>query len=108
MTLSRQIRPAGAPARRTTDQINELARGRLDSVGTVTLTAGAASTVVSTEGALFAHSASGIFLSPLSLNAAAEVGGGTLYISARAAGSFTLAHANNAQTDRTYSYVVIG
>mgnify|MGYP001496362599 CR=1 FL=1 len=108
MSLSRQIPPAGAIARKTADMINELARGKLDSIGEVTLTANVASSTVTTAGAIFCHSASAIFLFPLSANAAAEVGGGTLYVSARAAGSFTLAHANNAQIDRTFCYVVIG
>jgi len=81
--------------------IRELFEGRRNTTGTVTLTANAASTVV-------AHVNSGAgsvpHLTPQTANAAAEIGNGTLYISGRANGSFTLAHANNAQNDRTFLY----
>lgn len=105
---TRQIRPSGGTSRQVADKLNQIAQGRLDSIGEVTLAAGAASTAVSDEGALFAHSGSVILLSPLTAHAAAEIGAGTLYVSSRSRGSFTLTHANNAQTDRTFSYVVIG
>jgi len=45
---------------------------------------------------------------PMTANAAAEFGNGTLYVAARVKGAFTLAHANNAQADRTFGYVLIG
>ena len=45
---------------------------------------------------------------PTTANAAAELGNGTLYVSARAKGGFTLAHANNAQGDRAFGYALIG
>src|SRR5262249_22812519 len=68
--------------------IRELFEGRRNTTGTVTLTANAASTVV-------AHvnfgSASVPHLTPRTANAAAEIGNGTLFVSARANGSFTLA-----------------
>lgn len=105
---TRQIRPSGGTSRQVADKINQIARGRLDSAGEVTLTAGAASTVVDTDGALFTHSGSAVLLSPLTAHAAAEMGAGTLYVSSRSNGSFTLTHANNAQTDRTFTYVVLG
>ena len=81
--------------------IRELFEGRRNTTGTVTLAANTASTVV-------AHvnfgSASVPHLTPQTANAAAEIGNGTLFVSARANGSFTLAHANNAQSDRTFLY----
>ena len=45
---------------------------------------------------------------PTTANASAEVGAGTIYVSARAKQTFTLTHANNGQTDRTYKYAIIG
>jgi hypothetical protein len=45
---------------------------------------------------------------PTTANAAAELGNGTLHVSARAKGSFTLTHANNAQPDRSFDYAMIG
>lgn len=82
--------------------INELASGRSNAHGTVTLTASAASTTVTT---LNCSSASCVMLMPQTSNAAAAVA--TTYI-VPDAGSFVIHHANNAQTDRTFSYAIQG
>jgi hypothetical protein len=47
-------------------------------------------------------------LFPRTAHAAAELAAGGCYVSAVGSGSFTLTHANNAQTDRTFSYVCLG
>jgi hypothetical protein len=72
--------------------VRELYEGRSNAVGSVTLTANAASTL----------------LTPATAHAAAELGNGTLYVGAVANGSFTLAHANNSQADRTFLYACFG
>jgi hypothetical protein len=77
--------------------IRELFEGRRNTTGTLTLTASGASTIVKH---LNFGTDSVPHLMPMTPNAAAEVGNGTIYVSARANGSFRLAHANNAQTDR--------
>lgn len=65
----------------------------------------AASTVVSFDNC----SADSIpLLVPMTAHTAAEIGAGTLYISAVANRSFTITHANNSQTDRTFGFVCIG
>jgi hypothetical protein len=85
--------------------IRELFEGRRNTTGSVTLTANAASTTV-------AHVNFGVgsapILTPTTANAAAEIGNGTLYVSARGNGSFTITHANNAQIDRTFLYAFDG
>lgn len=85
--------------------IRDLFQGRSNAVGSVTLTANQATTVVT---ATNCGASSQPFLMPRTANAAAEVGGGTIYVSAVANGSFTITHANNAQTDRTYGFVCLG
>jgi hypothetical protein len=85
--------------------INQLAQGRSNAVGTVTLTASAATTVTT---AVNCGAGSVVLLSPKTANAAAELGAGTAYISAVANSSFTITHANNAQADRTFGYVCLG
>ena len=50
----------------------------------------------------------GLFFCPLTANAAAEMGNGTLWVSALTNGSAQLTHANNAQADRTYRVLIIG
>ncbi|WFU53863.1 hypothetical protein QA639_29980 [Bradyrhizobium pachyrhizi] len=85
--------------------IQGLAAGRSNAVGTVTLATGASTTIVSTPNAA---SGSTPILTPASANAATELGNGTLYVSAVANGSFTIAHANSATVGRTFLYAVLG
>jgi hypothetical protein len=85
--------------------INNLAQGRSNAVGAVTLNMGATTTTVTARNC---GAGSVVLLSPLTAHAAAEIGNGTIYVSAVANGSFTLTHANNAQGDRTFGYVCLG
>jgi hypothetical protein len=85
--------------------IQQLASGRSNAVGSVTLTTGAATTAVTDR-----NCAAGTVpvLVPTTANAAAEIGNGTMYISAVANGSFTITHANSATTGRTFLYALHG
>jgi hypothetical protein len=85
--------------------IQQLAAGRSNAVGSVTLATGAATTVVSDNNCA---SGSVPILVPTTANAAAEVGNGTMYISAVANKSFTITHANSATTGRTFLYAIHG
>ncbi len=85
--------------------IQQLAQGRSNAVGAVTLAPGAGSTTVT---AVTCAAGSAVFFSPRTAHAAAELAAGTMYVSAVGNGSFTIAHANNAQTDRTFGYVCLG
>jgi hypothetical protein len=85
--------------------IQQLAEGRLNATGACTLAASASSTTVAAPNCA---AGSVVLLSPRTAHAAAELAAGTLYVSAVALGSFTLAHANNAQTDRSFGYVCLG
>lgn len=95
--------PLAHGARDVFEVVNSLRDGKVNSTGSVTLTASSATTTVSD---LRAGQDSVILFMPTTANAAAAVGG--LYVSARGKQSFTLTHANNAQTDRTFAYVVLG
>jgi len=99
------LAPDEKDARKIATAINQLAQGRSNAVGTVTLTANAATTVVSAKNC---GAGSVVLLSPLTAHAAAELAAGTLYVSAVANGAFTLTHANNAQADRIFGYVAVG
>ena len=99
------------PAITETDQkkinlsIQQLGAGRSNAVGTVTLTASVATTTV-TDNNVAAGSVP--ILVPTTANAAAEIGNGTMYISAVANKSFTITHANSATTGRTFLYAIVG
>lgn len=98
--MSIQVLPGNDQAERT---INELLKGRANNVGEVTLTEN--TTTTATTDTRIKQSMK-IFLSPTTANAAAALT--NVYVSDVADGSFTLTHANNAQTDRTFDYVIHG
>lgn len=85
--------------------LQQLAAGRSNAVGTVTLTVSVASTVVTTANCAVGSTP---ILTPTTANAAAEIGNGTMYVSAVANGSFTITHANAATTGRTFLYAILG
>lgn len=88
---------------RLAESINGLIDGKLDVVGSVTLTENVTTTdVVDTK----FESVMVPVMIPTTANAAAALA--TTYLSARARGGFTLTHANNAQTDRDFLYVRLG
>jgi hypothetical protein len=94
--------------RKITDVVNQIMQGRTNNYGEVTLSANAASTTVTLASGRLS-TASEIHLTPRSLNASIELAG-TAYISSRdvANNQFTITHSNDASTDRTFGYAIIG
>jgi hypothetical protein len=97
--------PVGSDPRELAAVVNRMNLGKLNCVGEVTLQPNQAATTV-----LDSRVTSGSFigLTPLSPEAAAELAGGMLHVSARASGSFTLGHSSIAETERKLAYLVIG
>lgn len=85
--------------------LQQLAAGRSNAVGTVTLTASVTTTAVTTANCAVGSTP---ILTATTDNAAAEFKNGTIKVSAVANGSFTITHANSAQTDRTFLYAIVG
>lgn len=92
-------------ARRIADVLTAAMQGKTNNTTEITLTANATSTTLN-DARLTVQSV--IATEPLTANAAAEKGNGTLYISARNNGSVTFTHANNAQTDRIFAVSIQG
>lgn len=92
--------------------IQQLASGRSNAVGSVTLATSSATTTVDVNSSTIAPTiiapGSVPILVPTTANAATEVGNGTMYISNVAKGSFTITHANSATTDRTFLWAILG
>ena len=86
------------------EAINTLMQGKANNTGDVTLTANEASTTV-TDARVSMNTK--VTLTPETANAATEFGAGTWRI-ASGDGSFVITHVNNAQTDRTFGYVLNG
>jgi hypothetical protein len=85
--------------------IQQLAAGRSNAVGTVTLATASPTTVVTDKNCAIGSTP---LLTPTTANAATEVGNGTMYVSTVANGSFTISHANSATTGRTFLYALHG
>jgi hypothetical protein len=100
-----QLSPAETQLFRIVNAVRQLMQGRSNAAGSLTLAPGAASTTVSAP-----NCAAGaqVFLFPRTAHAAAELAAGGCFVSQIGSGSFTLTHANNAQADRTFSYVCLG
>lgn len=88
--------------------LQQLAAGRSNAVGTVTLTVSAATTVVTPTQSGMIAPGSTVLLTPTTANAATEVGNGTMYVSTVAKDTFTITHANSATTGRTFLYAIVG
>lgn len=96
---------------RIVQAVIQLLNGRSNSVGVVTLRAGQTTTVVDKSvsvGAVNVSTSTQIFLTPKTANAAAVVG--TTYIQAAdiGLGTFTITHANSANTDQTFGFEARG
>lgn len=98
-----ELPPQGDTPRNIAKVVNQAMRGKINAVLSLTLTPNAGSTVL-TDTRL--TNASAYSLGALSANAAAALA--TTYPSTRGNGSWTFAHANNAQTDRVFTVTVIG
>lgn len=83
--------------------LQQLAAGRSNATGTVTLTASATSTVVTPQNCA---PGSAVFLFPKTANAAAALS--TTYVGTVAKQSFTITHASAVSVDRTFFYVALG
>lgn len=91
--------------RKLAGAINQLMDGRSNAYGSFTLAASTTSTVVTDRRV---GTDTRVMWTPKTANAAAEIGGGTLYLSTVTAGSFTVTHASSAQTDRDFDYAIQG
>lgn len=85
--------------------VRDLFEGRRNTTGSFTLTANTTTTVVTHL--TFGATSVPLYV-PSTANASAEIGNGTMRVSARANGSFTITHANSAQTDRSFYYSIDG
>lgn len=81
--------------------IRDLFMGRSNAAGRFTCTINVATTTVTAPNC---GPDSEVFLQAVHANAATEVGNGTIYVSAKGLGTFTVTHANNATANRTFAY----
>jgi hypothetical protein len=99
--------PSDPAVRRLFEVVQQMRRGKMECVSEITLTANAATTVLNFKGL---SPQSVVIFDPKTANAAAELYGGTMYVltANRGNDAWTITHANNAQTDRTFQAAVIG
>jgi hypothetical protein len=85
--------------------INQLAQGRGDNRGTVTLRASQTTTTVENQ---FVGENSSVILFPRSASAATAFGAGVVYVSSKTNGAFVITHDSNAATDRIFDFIFVG
>jgi hypothetical protein len=90
--------------REVRDIVNNSIAGKLNNIGTVTLTNSATSTVVADYRV---GGDSVVLFEPTTSDAASEIAAGGMYVSARSKHAFTITHAS-ATTTRSFNYVVFG
>ena len=89
--------------RKLSTAYNSMLMGRLNAISTVILTANAATTTL-TDSRLTVDCFIGFM--PKTAHAATELA--TLYVDTQNTGSAVIHHANNAQTDRSFTILIIG
>jgi hypothetical protein len=89
------------------EAVQQMRRGKMDIVTELTLTANVATSTLTWKGL---SPQSVVVFDPKTANAAAELYGGTMYVltADRGNDAWTVTHANNAQTDRTFQVAIIG
>lgn len=94
--------------------VTRIMNGKTNNTGSVTLTENSATTSVTVAYGTIGIDTVILFM-PTTANAATEFGAGSMYVSARSvstspstSSTFTLTHVNNAQTDRTFKYILVG
>lgn len=99
--------PNNPEARRLWEVVQQMRKGKLEVVTTLTLTANVAETTLNFKGL---SPQSVVVFDPKTANAAAELYGGTMYVLTADRGNdvWDITHANNAQTDRTFQVAVLG
>ena len=105
MTSYRTLQPTEQNQRTQNEVIRQIMDGKTNNRGTFTLTA-STTTTAAIDARCGANSV--VLFMPTTANAAAEIGAGTIYVSSTGKQTFTVTHANNAQTDRTFKYVIVG
>lgn len=98
--------------------LNQIAAGRSNATGTVTLTQNSATTVVTTREGLVSPAtttpsgvaipASRIGLTATTAAAATEAGSGNMYVSSVGKDTFTITHTNSATAGRTFAWSIHG
>ena len=101
--MARKLQPHEQDPYAIVSTINELADGRSNNVGALTLHPSSSTTSVNFPTCSLTST---ILLVPRTVNAAAAVP--TTYIQTILNGSFIVAHVNNTQTDRTFDFSCIG
>ena len=100
-----QLQRGERDIQRLVDAIMQLNEGRQASIGDVTLRANQATTVVNFPNC---STECRVFLFPQTANAAAAVATTYILQANILRRQFTISHANNAQADKTFSFLCIG
>ncbi len=88
--------------------LQELAAGRSNATGTVTLATSSATTVIAPTQSGMISPSSNVHLTPTTANAAVEFASGAMYVSTVAKDTFTITHTNSTTTSRSFMWSILG
>ena len=99
--------PRTSEAGPTADAANLALDGKINSTGTITLSTGSATTVLTNY---FLSPSSVVHFDPMTATAATELYGATMYVltANRGTKTWTITHVNSATADRTFAYSILG
>ena len=102
--MARVLPPFGGDPRAVAEVVNGIMNGKTNNTGKIVLRQSQTTSTITDERIGYD---SAIFLTPTNANAATEVGGGFVYVSAVGRGTATITHSSRAY-DMNFSYAVIG
>jgi hypothetical protein len=88
--------------------LQQLAAGRSNATGTVTLAMNSATTVVTPSQSGMIAAASQPIFTAMTQVAAAELASGNMYVASVGVNTFTIAHTNSATANRRFLYAILG
>ncbi len=97
------LHPAEKDPLKINQAVRQLMEGRSNSIGACTLTSGAGTTTVTSP---IIGPNSSVTFQPLTANAAAQMT--LLRVSTIGAGTMTLVHGNNSNSDQNFNFIVSG
>jgi len=103
--MTRHLPAGGGTPREVSNAINQVISGKINSVGTVTLNAGATSTTVNNP---LVSKSSAIAFQAQTAHAAAIATPYVTQANITEGASFVITHVSNANVDLDFSYVILG
>lgn len=102
--MTERLKQGGEDPRAVARTVNRILEGKINSVGTVTLSTGTTTTLVAD---FRAHANSKVLFQPTTANAASEWASGAMWATC-SANQIDITHSSATETDLSFGYVLLG